>query len=667
MRPGLEKETIKMTEQKTNMTFLPKKGNYRGLIVYQKAECIYDITFFFAHHFFVERKDRTIDQVVQAARSGKQNIAEGCAAASTSAETELKLLGVARASMQETLLDFEDYLRTRHLEQWALDDPRTKQTQEFCKKHNSPADYTKDIDKRSPEALCNIAITLIHQFDNMMGKLLDRLQKDFVEEGGIRERMTAARLGYRNEQKTRIAELETENRTLKARIAELEQKLRKLIGPMGLIGLIGRIGLISLMGHIGRMGLMGLIGLIGPMGLTACSSDGGDDAVAPAPTPVTEVAISFSGNESQEVAVNNGTNRANGAYGANRANGPYRRAAGAPLSESATTFNVWGYKNMAYSAEVYGGTQTVFPDYQVEWHNGSAATTLTNSSGWEYILPETGQSIKYWDWSAKAYRFFAATGFDKEAAVPATPGAYVAYKTYGANGTYGASGDYKTYEISMLADASPGATAEATAAKRKATPYFSRLWFSTGNQVTYPDKLFGKPVTLEFVKPFTRVRFLFIYSYPREGIKLTGKSFKPSDDSKHIARKGIVTVHYPTEGTDIKEWFTVTPMTGAGSGELTELTEDYDPEDDGKEYTETDEGWYMVIPNNAQGTYTLSVNINGETKTAVVPENYMQWLPGYSYTYVFKITDLGGVEIGWVEYAMTPWKEMEADWTVYNW
>lgn len=522
-----------MTEQKTNMTFLPKKGNYRGLIVYQKAECIYDITFFFAHHFFVER-------------------------------------------------------------------------------------------------------------------------------------MTAARLGYRNEQKTRIAELETENRTLKARIAELEQKLRKLIGPMGLIGLIGPIG---------RMGLMRLMGLIS-LGLTACSSDGGDDAVAPAPTPVTEVAISFSGSESQEVAVNNGTNRANGAYGANGANrayGPYRRAAGAPLSESTTTFNVWGYKNMAYSAEVYGGTQTVFPDYQVEWHNGSAATTLTNSSGWEYILPETGQSIKYWDWSAKAYRFFAATGFDKEAAVPATPGAYVAYKTYGANGTYGASGDYKTYEISMLADASPELDgeskidAEATAAKRKDTPYFSRLWFSTGNQVTYPDKLFGKPVTLEFVKPFTRVRYLFIYSYPREGIKLTGKSFKPSDDSKHIARKGIVTVHYPTEGTDIKEWFTVTPMTGAGSGELTELTEDYDPEDDGKEYTETDEGWYMVIPNNAQGTYTLSVNINGETKTAVVPENYMQWLPGYSYTYVFKITDLGGVEIGWVEYAMTSWKEMEADWTVYNW
>lgn len=208
-------------------TFLPKKGNYRGLIVYQKAECIYDITFYFAHHYFVERKDRTIDQVVQAARSGKQNIAEGCAAASTSAETELKLLGVARASMKETLEDYIDYLRTRGLKRWPVDDPRTKQIQEYSKKHNCPEDYTTDIDKRSPEALCNIAITLICQYDVMMGKLLDRLQKDFVEDGGIRERMTAARLGYRNEQKTRIAELEAENAQLKARVAELEAALRQ--------------------------------------------------------------------------------------------------------------------------------------------------------------------------------------------------------------------------------------------------------------------------------------------------------------------------------------------------------------------------------------------------------------------------------------------------------
>ena len=134
-------------------------------------------------------------------------------------------MGVARASMQEVLADYEDFLRTRGLQQWPMDDARTRQTQAFCKTHNAPADYTKDIDRRSPEAICNIAITLIHQFDQMMGKLLDRLQKDFVEQGGIRERMTAARLAYRNDQRAEIARLTDENTRLKARIAALEAKL----------------------------------------------------------------------------------------------------------------------------------------------------------------------------------------------------------------------------------------------------------------------------------------------------------------------------------------------------------------------------------------------------------------------------------------------------------
>lgn len=212
--------------------FLPKKGNYRGLIVYQKAECIYDITFYFANKYLVANKDRTVDQMVQSARSAKQNIAEGCAASATSSETELKLMGVARASMKELLTDYEDYLRTRHLSQWTLNDERTRRTKDFCSKHNSPADYTKDIEQRSPEAIANIAITLICQYDVMMGRLMDRLQKDFVEQGGIRERMTAARLGYRGLQKEEIARLTHENEALRnhcqqlqQRIAELEQKL----------------------------------------------------------------------------------------------------------------------------------------------------------------------------------------------------------------------------------------------------------------------------------------------------------------------------------------------------------------------------------------------------------------------------------------------------------
>ena len=105
----------------TPQPFLPHGGSYKNLIAYQKAECVYDVTFYFAHHY-LEKSDRTIDQMVQAARSGKQNIAEGAAAGNTSKETEIKLTNVAKASLQELLVDYEDFLRVRGLEQWKADD-----------------------------------------------------------------------------------------------------------------------------------------------------------------------------------------------------------------------------------------------------------------------------------------------------------------------------------------------------------------------------------------------------------------------------------------------------------------------------------------------------------------------------------------------------------------
>ena len=434
--------------------------------------------------------------------------------------------------------------------------------------------------------------------------------------------------------------------------------MRKLMRPMGPIG------------PIRLMGLMGLIGLMG------CSGGGGDDAPGLPPTPpptptVTETAISFSGAESLEQAVNSGgSDGANRAYGTDGTDGAYganRRAAGTPLSEKATTFHVWGYKNMTdgNGTGVYGGTQEVFPGYgyRVDWSANSAATTTTNSKGWEYVgIKESNkeeQTIKYWDWGAAAYRYFAVTGWSG-----APPATYEATKAYGA---YKSSETGKPYEISMLADASPGATAEETTTKRNATPYFSKLWFSTGNQATYPDKQFGKPVTLEFLKPYARVRFLFKYSTPREGFKLGVPSFKPTVDSKKIARKGTVTVHYPTEGPEIKEWYTMVPQTGVGSEELEAFTEDFDPDDDTKVYNTCDNGWYWVLPNNTQGSYMLTVTVNNSGRSVTVPAQYMQWLPGYSYTYIFKVTEEGGVEIGWVEYAMTPWTDMEVSKSVYNW
>jgi four helix bundle suffix protein len=177
--------------------FLQNKGNYRTLIAYQKAECIYDVTYYFAHRY-LEKGDRTVDQMIQAARSGKQNIAEGSAASTTSAETELKLINVARASFQELLIDFEDYLRTHQLEIWGQGDARLAQTRAICSRHNDTAYYMAQIVHRSAATIANIAITLIHQEDVVLRKLLERLQNDFVKNGGIREQMFAARIAYRN-------------------------------------------------------------------------------------------------------------------------------------------------------------------------------------------------------------------------------------------------------------------------------------------------------------------------------------------------------------------------------------------------------------------------------------------------------------------------------------
>ena len=186
-----------MNMDNNHSDFLPQRGNYKGLISYQKAECIYDITFYFANKYFT-KGDRTIDQMVQAARSGKQNIAEGSAASSTSRETEIKLTNVAKASFQELLTDYEDYLRVRHLVQWPEGDERLEKTREIGRRHNESAYYREAIAKRSDETIANIAIVLIKQEDYLLYRLIERLKRDFLENGGIREEMSRARREYRD-------------------------------------------------------------------------------------------------------------------------------------------------------------------------------------------------------------------------------------------------------------------------------------------------------------------------------------------------------------------------------------------------------------------------------------------------------------------------------------
>ena len=182
-------------------TFLPQHGHYRHLRVYQVTEIIYDITYYFAHRFLA-KGDRTIDQMVQAARSGKQNIAEGNQAAMTSSETEIKLTNVAKASLEEMLDDYEDYLRVRGLEQWGALHPRYQRMREYASSEQIKHTYADSIRKMSDEEIANLCITLTHQAIYMLHKLLITMQQRFVTEGGIKERMFQARVNYRNSQKT---------------------------------------------------------------------------------------------------------------------------------------------------------------------------------------------------------------------------------------------------------------------------------------------------------------------------------------------------------------------------------------------------------------------------------------------------------------------------------
>lgn len=192
----------KNDKNKMKKEFIPQRGNYQNLKVYQLGNCIYALTYAFAHRY-LEKGDRTIDQMIQAARSGKQNIAEGSVDGSTSAEIEIKLTNVAKGSMHELRIDYEDFLLTRGLEKWGVNDPRTRQVRKYCKTHMDPEDYRRAVETRSAETIANIAITMLHQFDVMITGLIEAQKRRFLQEGGVREKMYKARVEKRGEHNNR--------------------------------------------------------------------------------------------------------------------------------------------------------------------------------------------------------------------------------------------------------------------------------------------------------------------------------------------------------------------------------------------------------------------------------------------------------------------------------
>ncbi len=183
-------------------------GGYRELRSFQITTLIYDATVWFCEKF-LDARSRTVDQMVQAARSGRQNIAEGSRAAATSSQTELRLVNVARASLEELLLDYEDFLRHRHLKQWAPESAEALEVRRIGRDRpdrSDPSDesryaaYAPWLDHADPAIRANAAICLINQANYLLDQQIAALERDFIEEGGYSEQLATARLAFRRDQ-----------------------------------------------------------------------------------------------------------------------------------------------------------------------------------------------------------------------------------------------------------------------------------------------------------------------------------------------------------------------------------------------------------------------------------------------------------------------------------
>jgi four helix bundle suffix protein len=181
--------------------FIPPHGGYESLLSYQKALIVYDATVHFCNRFFA-KFDRTREQMIQAARSGKQNILEGSEASGTSKEAEIKLTNTARASLKELLEDYRDFIRNREITEWAADHPYALRLRKLNRTPGATYETFKKAIEHSDPAICANAIAgLIKVTCYLLDRQIERLEQDFVKEGGLRERMTRARLAARSKQR----------------------------------------------------------------------------------------------------------------------------------------------------------------------------------------------------------------------------------------------------------------------------------------------------------------------------------------------------------------------------------------------------------------------------------------------------------------------------------
>ncbi|MBO4619281.1 MAG: four helix bundle suffix domain-containing protein [Victivallales bacterium] len=204
-------------------------GGYQNLLAYQKSEIIYQGTVVFCNRFLNAAKDRTVDQMVQAARSCKQNIVEGSEASATSKETEIKLTNVARASLGELLADYCDYTVSHRLELWTANSPQNRQIRDIARSLTSWEQWREHFLQNDAKTLCNTQVTLIHQAQYLLERLLASQEASFRQNGGIRERMNAVRNETRGNgwEPAVFSYLQNANSAteLENRIAQIQQKV----------------------------------------------------------------------------------------------------------------------------------------------------------------------------------------------------------------------------------------------------------------------------------------------------------------------------------------------------------------------------------------------------------------------------------------------------------
>lgn len=237
-KEGTEKKDLegkKEVEEKKDVVekkfqVLRRQKPWRKAYYYQKADVLYQLTYRFCKRFLRSYGDRTVDQMVQAARAGKQNIIEGTEDGETSTEMNIQLLNVARSSLQELRGDYRDYLLSRNLTIWTKEHPRYQNMQDFCRQHNLVEDYQPYFQKWSDEEMANTALTLCYMTDSLLHRALKKLEEEFITQGGIKERMYAARTGYRQAEKEEQEKLRL---LVQQQTVEID-RLKKLLNENGI-------------------------------------------------------------------------------------------------------------------------------------------------------------------------------------------------------------------------------------------------------------------------------------------------------------------------------------------------------------------------------------------------------------------------------------------------